>query len=48
MRKERFEILYEPILNIINNDIITKFNKDIIEESLQLAKTINLPILEEY
>ena len=48
IRKERFEILYEPILNIINNDIITKFNKDIIEESLQLAKTINLPILEEY
>lgn len=48
MDKERFVLLYEPILNVIQDDILPKFTKIIIEESKILSKEIKIPLLEDY
>ncbi len=48
MEKERFYLLYAPILNVIENEIIPKFDKKIIAESKILAKEIKIPLLEDY
>lgn len=48
MGKERFSLLYAPILNVIQNEIIPKFDKKIITESEILAKEIKIPLLEDY
>lgn len=48
MDKERFSLLYEPILNVIQEDILPKFTTKIIEESKVLSKEIKIPLLEDY
>ena len=48
MEKDRFSLLYAPILNVIENEILPKFDKKIIAESKILAKEIKIPLLEDY
>ena len=48
MNQERFSLLYEPILNVIQSEILPKFTKAIIEQSKILAKEIKIPLLEDY
>lgn len=48
MGKERFSLLYAPILNVIENEILPKFDKKIITKSKVLAKEIKIPLLEDY
>lgn len=48
MNKERFSLLYEPTLELIENDILNRFSKSIIEESEILAKNLEMPLLGDY
>lgn len=48
MDKDRFSLLYAPILNVIESEILPKFDKKIIAESKTLAKEIKTPLLEDY
>lgn len=48
MNKERFSLLYEPILIVINDQILTQFSTKLINEANVMAKKIKLPELGEY
>lgn len=48
MDKERFNLLYMPILEVISQQILVKFSKKIINEAEALAKNIKTPLLGEY
>lgn len=48
MNKERFILLYNQVLDLINNQILPKFSKELIKESEILAKGIIVPLLEGY
>lgn len=48
MDKERFELLYQPILHVIQKEIKPKFSEKTIKESIKLAEKLELPILGDY
>lgn len=48
MDKERFELLYQPILQVIQKEIKPKFSDKTIKESIKLAEKLELPILGDY
>lgn len=48
MNQERFELIYKPILNVIEQQVLPHFSKQLIKESSALANKIILPLLEEY
>lgn len=48
MNKERFELLYQPILHVIQKEIKPKFSEKTIKESIKLAEKLELPILGDY
>lgn len=48
MNNERFNLLYQPVLNVINEDILPKFSKELIKESEILAKDVSMPLLGDY
>lgn len=44
INKDRFNLLYKPILDTINNQIVPKFSKEVIKESKNMAQKITIPM----
>lgn len=48
MNAERFQLLYLPVVELIDRDILTKFKSKTLKEASILSKNISIPSLGEY
>lgn len=48
MHRERFKLLYLPVVELIDKDILPKFKNETLNEASLLAKNITIPSLGDY